>query len=65
MVTVSYGEAARMLDAGENVEGVPLPSELKDWIEDFAHHHFRSPEKKAKNKRYATTRQALLQEPGA
>lgn len=57
MVTVSYGEAARMLDAGENVEGVPLPADLKGWVEDFARHHYQPPEKKAKNKRYATSRQ--------
>jgi hypothetical protein len=57
MVTVSYGEAARMLDAGENVEGVPLPADLKGWIEDFARHHYQPPEKKTKNKRYATSRQ--------
>jgi hypothetical protein len=56
MVTASYGEAARMLDAGENVEGVPLPADLAGWIEDFARHHFRPPEKKEKNKRYASTR---------
>lgn len=56
MVTVSYGEAARMLDAGENVEGVPLPEDLKGWIEDFARHHYRPPEKKIKQKRFASTR---------
>ena len=56
MVTVSYGEAARFLDSGENVEGVPLPDDLKGWVEDFARHHFRPPEKKQKNKRYASTR---------
>lgn len=56
MVTASYGEAARLLDSGENVEGVSLPDDLRGWIEDFARHHFRPPEKKQKNKRYASTR---------
>lgn len=56
MVTASYGEAARQLDSGENVEGVPLPDDLLGWIEDFARHHYRPPEKKLKNKRYASTR---------
>lgn len=56
-VTVSYGEAARMLDAGEYVEGVPLPADLRDWIEDFSRYHYRPPEKKTKTKRYASTRQ--------
>lgn len=57
-VTASYGEAARMLDAGENVDRVPLPDDLRGWIEDFARHHYRPPEKKAKTKRYATSRDA-------
>lgn len=57
MVTVSYGEAARLLDAGENVEGVPLPDDLRGWVEDFALAHQRPPEKKAKQKRYASTRE--------
>lgn len=56
MATVSYGEAARMLDAGENVEGMPLPEDLKGWVEDFARHHYQPPEKKTKQKRYASTR---------
>lgn len=56
MVTVSYGEAARMLDSGENVEGMPLPEDLRGWIEDFARHHYQPPEKKTKQKRYASTR---------
>lgn len=55
-VTVSYGEAARMLDSGENVEGMPLPEDLRGWIEDFARHHYQPPEKKTKQKRYASTR---------
>ena len=61
MVTVSYGEAARMLDAGENVEGVPLPADLLGWVEDFARHYYRPMEKKTKNKRYASSRQGAGQ----
>lgn len=55
-VTVSYGEAARMLDSCENVDGLPLPEDLRGWIEDFAHHYYQPPEKKTKQKRYASTR---------
>lgn len=55
-VTVSYGEAARMMDAGEKVDGVPLPDDLLGWIEDFAQYHYRAPEKKAKTKRYASSK---------
>lgn len=55
-VTVSYGEAARMMDSGEQVDGVPLPDDLLGWIEDFARGHYRPPEKKQKGKRYATSK---------
>jgi len=53
MVTASYGEAARMLDAGLNVEGVPLPDDLRGWIEDFARHHYQPPEKQPRRGRPA------------
>ena len=55
-VTVSYGEAARMMDSGEQVDGVPLPQDLHGWIEDFARGHYRPPEKKQKVKRSASSR---------
>jgi len=55
-VTVSYGEAARMMDSGEQVDGVPLPDDLLGWIEDFARGHYRPPEKKQKGKRYASSK---------
>jgi len=58
MVTASYGEAARMLDAGERVEGLPLPDDLRGWIEDFARGHYRPPERKPRARRYASTREA-------
>lgn len=53
-VTVSYGEAARMMDSAEQVDGVPLPADLLGWIEDFARRHYRPPEKKGS--RYATSK---------
>ncbi len=33
VVTLSYNEAARMLDGGEQVDLLPLPRELRDWME--------------------------------
>ncbi len=51
-LSVSYGEAARMLDAGETVDGIPLPEELWNWAADFSRQHFREPEPKLP-KRYA------------
>lgn len=40
-VTLSYTEAARFLDAGEQVDGVPLPPEIADWLGDFVNTHYR------------------------
>lgn len=58
LVTVSYGEAARMMDSSEQVDGVPLPADLLGWIEDFARRNYRPPEKKHKGGRYATSKLA-------
>lgn len=52
MISVSYGVAARMLDAGETVDGIPLPEELWQWAAQFSEANFRPPEVK-KQKRYA------------
>lgn len=54
IITVSYGEAARMMDSGEQVDGVPMPVDLLEWVTEFAHAHYRAPEKKSK--RYATSK---------
>ncbi len=50
IVTVSYHEAARMMDGGEQVDGVTLPPELFAWIDEFIRAHYRPPEKKGKFK---------------
>lgn len=52
LISVSYGMAARMLDAGETVDGIPLPEELWAWAAQFSEENFRPPEPK-KEKRYA------------
>lgn len=52
MISVSYGVAARMLDAGETVDGIPLSEELWEWAAAFSMANFRPPEPK-KEKRYA------------
>jgi hypothetical protein len=56
MISVSYGVAARMLDAGETVDGIPLPKELWEWAAHFSEANFRPPEPK-KEKRYARSPQ--------
>ena len=50
IVTVSYHEAGRMMDGGEQVDGVPLPPALLAWIDEFVRTHYRPPEKKGKFK---------------
>jgi len=45
-VTASYNEAARMLDAGENVDGVPMPREWVDWLSGFVAEHYKPEPKK-------------------
>lgn len=46
LLTVSYGEAARMMDAGEQVDGVPMPPEIRQWVAEYAARHYRPPERK-------------------
>jgi hypothetical protein len=49
VVTVSYDEAARMLDAQERVENVPLTSDVRAWVQAFADQHYRpEPRKRAR-----------------
>jgi hypothetical protein len=40
VVTVSYNEAARWLDAQEKVEQVPAPADVVAWMRAFADAHF-------------------------
>lgn len=49
-VTVSYNEAARVLDAGEQVEGVALAPELLAWMKPFVDQHY-TPEPRKKIRR--------------
>ena len=50
IVTVSYNEAARMLDGGERVDAVPLPAAIRAWMEPFVAEHYK-PEPKQKVRR--------------
>jgi hypothetical protein len=50
IVTVSYNEAARMMDGGERVDAVPLPELLRQWMVQFVADHYR-PEPKRKVRR--------------
>ena len=49
IVTVSYNEAARMLDGGESVDAVPLPDEIRRWMEPYVAEHYKpEPRKKVR-----------------
>ena len=49
-VTVSYNEAARLLDGGEHVDAVPMPPEIRAWMTPFVAENYK-PEPKRKVKR--------------
>lgn len=50
IVTVSYGEAARFLDAGEQVDAVPMPAAILAALEAFVAAHYK-PEPRKKGQR--------------
>ena len=50
LVTVSYNEAARFLDAGERVDPVSMAPEIAQWIAPFVAEHYR-PEPRRKERR--------------
>ncbi len=58
-VTLSYNEAARMLDGGEQVDGVPLAPELAAWMKPFVDANYTpEPRRKARrNDPFATDRE--------
>jgi hypothetical protein len=50
IVTVSYGEAARMMDSNEQVDAVAMPPEIAVWVADFVNQHYK-PEPRKKIRR--------------
>ena len=45
-VTVSYNEAARMMDGSEQVDAVPMPVEVREWMIPFVAEHYKPEPKK-------------------
>ena len=45
-VTVSYNEAARLLDAGARVDGVPMPPQWIPWLAEYVEKNYRPEPKK-------------------
>ena len=48
LVTVSYNEAARLMDAQEHVDNVPMPAEVSAWVQAYVDEHYRPEPKKRK-----------------
>lgn len=48
-VTLSYNEAARWLDAQERVDNVPLPADVRDWLQAWTDENYR-PEPKQRRR---------------
>jgi Protein of unknown function (DUF3305) len=40
-VTLSYNEAARRMDAGEQVDRVPMPAEMAAWLAEYTDLNYR------------------------
>lgn len=45
-LTVSYSEASSWMDGGEQVDRVPMPRPIYDWVSDFVQRHYRPQPKK-------------------
>ena len=46
LVTLSYNEAGRLLDAQERVDNLPLPPPLVEWLDEFTQLHYKPEPKK-------------------
>jgi hypothetical protein len=48
VVSLSYNEAGRWLDAQERVDNVPLPTVVRDWLQAYTDAHYRPEPKQRK-----------------
>jgi hypothetical protein len=48
IVTLSYNEAGRLLDAQERVDNVPLPAPVRDWLQTYTDANYRPEPKERK-----------------
>jgi hypothetical protein len=48
-VMLSYNEAGRLLDAQERVDNLPLPPEVRDWLQAYTDVHYK-PEPKQRRR---------------
>jgi hypothetical protein len=45
-LTASYSEASSWMDGGEQVDRVPMPRPIFDWVSEFVQRHYRPQPKK-------------------
>jgi hypothetical protein len=48
IVTLSYNEAGRLLDAQERVDNMPLPAAVRDWLQAYTDENYRPEPKERK-----------------
>jgi hypothetical protein len=48
LVTLSYNEAGRWLDAQERVDNLPLPPDVRDWLQAYVEANYRPEPKERK-----------------
>jgi hypothetical protein len=48
IVTLSYNEAGRLLDAQELVDNLPLPDDVRGWLQAFTDEHYKPEPKRRK-----------------
>jgi hypothetical protein len=48
LVTLSYNEAGRLLDAQERVDNLPLPADVRGWLQAYVDEHYRPEPKQRK-----------------
>ena len=49
LVTLSYNEAGRWLDAQERVDNLPLPADVREWLAAYTDEHYK-PEPKQRRR---------------
>jgi len=62
VVTLSYHEAARMMDGGESVDAVAMPADIAAWLSDYVHAHYKPEPKKVRKRKEGSSVESF--EPG-
>ena len=65
LVTVSYNEAARLMDGGEKVDAVPLLPDVLTWMQPFVAANYKPEPKRKVRRNELHERDGKLREDGA